>query len=487
VIPFDVHKRLEVMKTSVPSVAAEFAGLKLGDSRLRERVQSSVARLSAAPDLGFPRALGTEKATEGFYRLLTNSKVKYGRLVEAHAQQTIARMRQGSTVRVIHDTTEFSFSGETASRDGLGRLHGERNQGFLAHVAFAVEAESHAKPLGVVGAICWARTAPPRMRGRKVSGEEFTKIDGKESLRWRELASEVEHRVSKRCSLLHLMDREADSYPLFCRMNELGARFVIRMARDRVVESQHDRMPLSEALIALPKILEREVPLSRRAAKPMPRATHGQRQERVAKLQVSAGKVALQRPRYLDDLPEQLRLNVVYVQEVDAPAGADPVAWVLVTSESIDTPAQVEAVVDHYRARWLIEEFFKALKTGCAFEKRQLESFETLTNALALFFPIAWQMLLLRTLSRLDPHAPASDALTPAQIQVLQHYQPQKMPLKGATVKDALYAVAGLGGHLKNNGAPGWRTLAHGMQDLATMADVWEAATAVQAKASRNL
>jgi IS4 transposase len=47
----------------------------------------------------------------------------------------------------------------------------------------------------------------------------------------------------------------------------------------------------------------------------------------------------------------------------------------LYTSEPIDTAEQLLTIVDQYRSRWVIEEFFKALKTGCAFEKRQLESY----------------------------------------------------------------------------------------------------------------
>lgn len=470
------------MGNPVPSVASEFAFLRVGDGRLGRRVRQVVDRLCLAPDLGFPRALKTEKETEGFYRLLANAKVSYGRLVEAHAGQTVDRMQEGSTIRVIHDTTELCFGGDPESREGLGRLRSEGKHGFYLHAAFAVDATPHAKPLGTVGAICWARTLPARNRG-KLSGGELAKIAGKESMRWSGLVEEVEARIDGKCSAIHLMDREGDSFPLFCCLKERGARFVIRMARDRVVESEYERMPLSEAVISLPKYLEREVPLSRRAAKPMPRSTHGQRQTRVAKLSVSAGKITLQRPRYYDDdLPEELQVNVVYVQEVAPPKGADPVAWVLVTTESIETPDQVAAVVDHYRARWLIEEFFKALKTGCAIEKRQLESFAALTKVLALFFPIAWQMLLLRTTSRLTPDAPASQVLTPIQIAVLRHYQPQKMPAQGATAKHALYAVAGLGGHLKNNGAPGWRTLAHGMQELTSLVDAWEAGIANQAK-----
>lgn len=473
------------MKRRVPSVAAEFRSAELGDDRLRRRVSLVVDRLRLAPDLGFPRALKTERETEGFYRLVANPRVSYARLVDAHARETVGRMPSGATVRVIHDTTELVFGGDPESREGLGRLRGKEGHGFLAHVAFAVDGEPQARPLGTVGAICWARTAPPRGKG-KHSGRELAKIVGKESSRWWELVDQVESRIDGRSSAIHLMDREGDSFALFCHMKDRGARFVVRMARDRTVELEDERMPLSEAVITLPEYLEREVPLSRRAAKPAPRSSHGQRQARVAKLRVCAGRITLKKPRHCDDdLPDELQVNVVYVQEVGAPKDEAPVAWVLVTTEEIETPEQVAAVVDHYRVRWLIEELFKALKTGCAIEKRQLESFSTLTNALGLFLPIAWQMLLLRTVSRVDQNTPASHVLTPTQVAVLRHYQPQKMPAQGATAKDALYAVAGLGGHLKNNGPPGWRTLAYGMQELTSLTHAWDAALASREKTAR--
>jgi hypothetical protein len=86
----------------------------------------------------------------------------------------------------------------------------------------------------------------------------------------------------------------------------------------------------------------------------------------------------------------------VLVHEVGAPNYAETVEWKLLTNLPIDTPEQVAAIVDAYRARWVIEEFFKALKTGCAYEKRQLETFRALMNALAIFSVIAWRLLVLR-------------------------------------------------------------------------------------------
>jgi hypothetical protein len=479
VIRFSEHKRLSGMDhVGVPSVAGEFDRVELGDVRLRRRLQAAAARLSESPDLGFPRALKTERESEGFYRLLNNDRVGYRALVKAHALASRDRIDEGEVFRVIHDTTELSFGGEV-EREGLGSARGGGDQSFFAHVALGVSCVG--RPLGVLGAQCWARTKPPR-GNRKLSGKQLSRIPDKESNRWGELVAEVEDLVGSRGRAIHVTDREGDSYPLFCRMRELDASFVIRMARDRFVlehEDDETKVMLSEVLSALPTALTRSVPLSRRAQKPQPRSnrTHPARVERVATLAVRAGTLTLARPSYYDDaLPETLALNVVYVQEVDVPENADAVSWVLLTSEPIATTADVEAVVDHYRARWLIEEFFKALKTGCGFEERQLESFQSLTNALAVFFPIAWQMLLLRAMSRADPDAPAETVLTPTQIKVLQHHQPQKMPLKGATVRDALYAVAGLGGHLKHNGPPGWRTLGYGMQDLLKYCTGWDLA-----------
>jgi hypothetical protein len=88
------------------------------------------------------------------------------------------------------------------------------------------------------------------------------------------------------------------------------------------------------------------------------------------------------------------------VREVETHGDEEPVEWTLVTTEPIDSPQAVERIVDAYRARWVIEEYLKVIKSGCAYEKRQLESFETLINALAIFIPIAWRLLLLRTLAR---------------------------------------------------------------------------------------
>ena len=80
-------------------------------------------------------------------------------------------------------------------------------------------------------------------------------------------------------------------------------------------------------------------------------------------------------------------------------------------------------------------------------------------------------MLLTRWLARNEPDAPAARVLTPTQLLVLIAYCGFKLkPLPAnPTVHDVLAAIAQLGGHIRNNGPPGWLVLGRGFDQLLTM------------------
>ena len=207
------------------------------------------------------------------------------------------------------------------------------------------------------------------------------------------------------------------------------------------------------------------------------RRAYPTRKGRRAKVSIKATQVVVARPyNALKSLPESLTLNYLHLFEENPPAGEAAVDWKLLTTEPIDTPQQVERVVDIYRRRWVIEEFFKALKTGCAIEARQLESLHALQNATAMMLPIAWHLLAIRTSARQSPHAPATRVFNQVQLQILRKLT-DRPPPDNATVADALSALAALGGHIKNNGDPGWMVLGRGYKDLIAAERVWRAAT----------
>jgi hypothetical protein len=223
--------------------------------------------------------------------------------------------------------------------------------------------------------------------------------------------------------------------------------------------------------------MSREVYLSRRkVARTQTSRRNPPRKGRAAQLEVSAIQISLRRPKTCtSEYPPSLSVNVVRVREKTPPEDERPVEWVLFTSEPIDSAEDVAAVVDGYRRRWLIEEYFKAIKTGCGYEKRELESIRTLTNLLAIISIIAWRLLLLRALQRDQSHRPATDVVEPILLEALaanlvKNREPKRLP-DNPTVADLMTGIARLGGHITSNGPPGWQVLWRGYQDLLLFAD----------------
>jgi hypothetical protein len=271
------------------------------------------------------------------------------------------------------------------------------------------------------------------------------------------------------------MDREADSFELMNDIRLAGEAFVIRLRhRDRRAraegDEQQDWRPVVDVVKASRFVCRREVPVSRRAHSKERTYQHryAERDRRIAKLRVEAVPVVFKRPgvmRYWKHLPAEMPVNIVRAWEPSPPFGEEAVEWLLMTNEPIDTSKQVETVIDWYRRRWKIEEYFKALKTGCAFERRQLQSLPALLNTLALLAPIAWQLLTLRDRGRASPDAPALTVLSRQQLKVLRGISERPIASR-PSVEQALIAIAAQGGHLKRNGPPGWQTLGRGMEKL---------------------
>jgi len=435
------------------------------------------AQWSASPAASFPKMTTSEAELQGVYRFLENDKVEFEPLLAAHTAQTLRRIdAEGrGVVLILHDTTSFAFGGE-ARRGGMGWL-GHDQQGAFAHFALAVSADGSRRPFGVVGLSVLMRDRPPRRaekeKKKEISKKERAANPDRESLRWGKLIEETSQLAVGHAVPIHIVDREAESYELLAAMIGCGRRFVARArVLDRSVTGIEDDFTEHAKLRVIVErsmpIAERAVQLTRRrkAVFPSQDKKHPPRDARDAKLEVAATTIRMKRPDYLsEELPPTIDVNVVNVREIETPDGAEPVEWLLLTKESITNAEDVLRVVDNYRARWTIEEYFKAIKTGCAYETRQLESARALLVALALCIPIAWQMLLLRTQSRTAPDAPAITVVTEEQLDVLRTIARKPLP-RAPTARQVYYAIAALGGHLERNGPPGWQTLRDGLDKL---------------------
>jgi hypothetical protein len=456
------------------SLVREYEGLSLGDKRLARRALEIAEAAARSPADSFPEQMFSTAGREALYRFFSNPKVTLPGLLEAHIRATHERMVGHDVVRIAHDTTSMTFSGE---REGLGFTTGgpHPGHGFKTHLSLAIGGDETREPLGVLAANVFVRlkAGDPTRTKTERNRASLEKPRGKrESSRWGRQAIEVDRALpANGARAIHVMDQEADDYALFGELHAAGVAFVIRGSPERKTAL---REMVKDVLATQPSQFFRQLDLDARPGNKRRPA----RAERTTELHVRWGRVVLRRPYGVESKLNEVELNAVHVIEPRPPSGQEPIEWLLFTSEPVRSLADAEAIVDHYRARWMIEEYFKALKTGCAIEKRQLMTLDALTRALGLFIPIAWRLLALRHVSRAAPDRSAASLMDREQLLLLSallEKRRRQLPQR-PSVRDVMLGVAALGGHIPNNGDPGWQVLGRGFVRFAEAEEVWRLA-----------
>jgi hypothetical protein len=470
---------MKLPNASIKRVLETFKDLKLGDPRRHRRLQKMLSKLAKRPGASFPDAMASDAELDGSYLFANNKAIDPQQMLDSVAAATVERANVANSVLAIHDTTSGSFP--HADPREVGYLS-TRKAGFYIHYTLVLDGGAWRRPLGVVHLETIARKKPSK-RGRKnkASGKETARWKDRESARWGRGVDASAAALSQCKEVIHVADREGDSYAFLASMVAQNRSFVVRVNHNRKVGDPDDLdkqwTPLKEQVRCLEGTLERDVELSERKPSQAPRdaKAHPVRKARIARLQFAATTVVLTRPRYLaEPVAKTLTLNVVHVSEPNPAPGEPPVEWLLFTTLPIESNKQIAAVVDIYRARWTIEEMNKAIKTGCAYESREFRSLHALRMVLAMTLPIATELLWLRSRARSDVATPATDVLTPQQVKLLRQIAARPVPAK-ATAREALYALAGLGGHARRNGEPGWIVLHRGMQKLLAYEEAYEA------------
>lgn len=452
---------------SPQELAFEVGNSNFKDERLNARLRNLVTKLAANASTSLPRTFDSA-GLEGAYRFFSNHRVTPELILQAHIEATRKRCDEEDKFLIVHDSTSFQYRCD-GGREGLGRvkrLDPGGKQAFFAHASLAVAADGSRRPLGIAALKTW-------VRGPEASGTEYQRWEDQIRL------SSAQLQASK--TAIHVMDREADDYQMFDALIRDGYRFVARSLYDRRLTTDLGDDRLRHVLASVSATVDRDVPLTRRKPRKNPAAAkvYPARSTHEAKLSVAAAAVSLKRPNdvraYNTNPPRTVSINVVRVWEPDPPEGEIGVEWYLYTTEPISTPEQLLAIVDYYRARWIIEEYFKAIKSGCHFEQRQLQDYQALINLLATLVPVAYRMLLLRSEARRTPDAPAIGLLSPDHMDVLRARGRIRLS-ESPTVREVYLAVAALGGHIKYNGDPGWSTLGYGLEKLETLTEGWLAA-----------
>lgn len=458
------------MKTSARSFGeTHFSTAQLGH-QVRNRCLVKIADLiHRHPGGTLPHKLHAPKDYKAMDRLMNRPEVTHAAVLQPHVERTLTLLRAADDgpMLILHDTTELDYSGLTSIAD-LGSIGGNLGRGYLCHNSLVLNPRRR-QVLGLANQILHRRELVGRKEGVKAKRDRKSR----ESRLWTRALAAIGPAPAERL-WVHVADRGADTFEHLAKHLADGSSFVVRSLGKRRMRPGHDgrgrRQKLRDFALSLPLSGRKEVVIGARQGS----------SERRATVSVAFAPVLVLPPhvRRGDYEKRPLPLWVVVVREEKPPKGQTPLTWMLLTNVPITNEADAWERARWYECRWVIEEFHKAQKTGCAIEELQFTSSQALQPMIGLLSVVAVTLLNLREASRNEETAqrPATEHVDSRYVAVLSawRYKRQRLDL---TVHEFFQALARLGGHQnrKRDHRPGWIVLWRGWMALQHMLDGAEA------------
>jgi hypothetical protein len=467
-----------------PWVRDEMKTAALPDKRLNDRLNELLCQLSQRPAASIPAACGGYNEMAAAYRFFDNERITFDALLAPHQAATGARIAAQPRVILAQDTTELDVTRPAQQVAGAGPLDDGARRGALLHVLHAFTLDG--TPLGTVAAQAWSRDADAPALDRK-----HTPIEEKESQRWVDAlqASQAVAAGSPTTQVICVADSEADIYELLAEASAADLDWIVRGCQDRALlrekTAQHsaETAPAARylgAAVAAQAVLFTET-IHVRGRQPKvaceTRPRRQARESRSAAVEIRAARVTLRPPYRPDRRLPPLEVHVVLVRECAAPAGEEPVEWLLLTSLPIDNEEQVREVIECYTVRWLIEVFFRTLKSGCRIEARRFEQLPRLLNCVALYLIVAWRTLYVCRLGRSCPDVSCEAVFEPAEWKaVYRIVQDEMPPAEPPRLQPLVRMVAQLGGYVnrRRSDEPGPQTIWLGLARAHDFALCWQ-------------
>ncbi len=414
-------------------------------------------------------AQGKETLEIRFGRFLRNPQVTVEQIIKAGSEET-ARAVAERHVLAIQDTSELNYRTSEDRRRGLGVIGKGVGRGILLHPMLAIDADT-GECLGLAGGSMWTRgetnSSPAKEDNRKRALSE------KETRYWIETPQRAKSVLQTAAMVTTIADREADSFQLWALVPDAKVHVLGRIYHDRKLA---EGGTLTTVASSWPVLGRRRLTIREREDRP----------ERDAELELRAGSVTILRPQDAREpgLPDKVTLTLIDITEPDPPDGAEPVTWRLLTTHVAPDATTAWQIVDWYRMRWAIEQFFRILKKqGLQVEDSQLETADRLLKLVAIALRAA--VIILQLTQARDGNSTLAAALvfSPAEIATLEAVnasyrgptERRPNPYPQRSLPWASWIIARLGGW---NGRPTARppgpiTFKHGLDTLQTMARGW--------------
>ena len=352
--------------------------------------------------------------------------------MESHYLKTLERLDSEKVILKMQDTTELNFTSHKSMKD-VGYLTYAKCNGLMVHTTLCVT--ENGLPVGIIDQKVWARDN--ELRGK--SSERSSKpIEEKESFRWLETLRDTERMFSNSQIQVMIGDRESDIYELFEVSRIKNSHFLVRGTQNRLIE--HMDKKLFTALENADAKGYVNLDVGRK---------NGQ-QARTAELIVKYESIRIKAPKNSKKRTNEIDLNVILVEELEAPENIEPIKWILLTTLDITNLEDALKYVRWYSYRWLIERYHYVLKSGCQIENLQLDSGEKIKKALSIYSIIACRLLNITYKARKEPESSCEQIFKKEEwkmLYILAHKN-NKMPEQPTTLKDVVLWIARLGGFL---------------------------------------
>jgi hypothetical protein len=435
----------ESLGSSQQWVEAEFGEADLGHQDATQRLVRIAQAKAQQPSAPYTECFaGDRHELKAYYRFIgkKHEQMNPAGILSGHRRQTTRRIKAHKRVLVIHDTTDLDFSERLHCNDlgDIGKNQtGALSKGLKMHSLLPLSESG--LPLGVLDTNIYASHFGSEDQAQNRPIEE------KESYRWLRSMDELVEvsQWAPQTELIAVGDRESDIFELFDyrRRKASHIHLLVRARYDRCLEDEPRKLfghlqalpVMGEATITVPRQREKKGKPSQAGRVGLP--------ARRAKVRLRWDKVTISAPKTAQTRHMQpVELWALLLTELDAPEGAKPLRWVLLTTVPIESCKQALRCLRWYARRWRIEEWHRVLKSGCRIEAHQHQSAAKIALAIAIDAVMAWRVMLLTLLGREAPDLRCELFFEPWECRLLEELQPLVAPDTMAGQKKGLFASA---------------------------------------------
>lgn len=412
---------------------------------------------------------GDTAQIEGAYRFLRNNQISPEAIREGGFSSTARKLKQENTLLAIEDTTTVSYRHAAATELGYtSNSPTAKTKGFHVHSILLLSAKSQCT-VGLIEQNWFCRDNEDFGKSKKKAVRDYHE---KESYKWEYSSRKMVERVGEKIKdVISICDRDADVYDYLHYKLSNNQRFIVRARENRSLDSSEKK--LFEKVFSTKPLGTYEVFVKQK----------GGRKARTAKVQYYSSTLEIKLPKRIGkiDYPNKLKLNVVAAREKETKGIDEPLKWIILTSEAVNSKESARLILKYYELRWRIEDYHKAWKSGAGVERLRLQSKDNLERGASILAFIAVKLLQIREIALLKTekigknefanYVLGKDEWKVLWIAIEKSIPPKKPP----TIEWVYFSLGKLGGwhDSKHTGIIGWKALWKGWFRLMDKVEIY--------------